>query len=468
MNIRVDTLGAPSIASDGKDAGWSSRLAFVLAAAGSAIGLMNVWKFPYIAGRYGGGTFVLVYLACVGLIGLPILMAEILIGRRGGGSPIHSFQALAVREGHTPRWRLIGWMGVIGSLLLLSFYSVVAGWSLAYLGYALDGRLSGSSLPAADLAREMEVMFSGLLASPGTLVLCHSLVMAATVFIVAHGIRRGLERTARWLVPGLLLLLLALVAYAATSTGQFPQAVTFLFSPNFSALTWEAVLVALGHAFMTLSVGMTAMMAYGSHLGREVSIGKASLTIAGLDTLVAILAGLAIFPVVFANGLQPDSGPGLVFVTLPIAFAQIPGGNLAAQLFFVFLSLAALTSTISILEPAVEYIEQRFGWSRWRAAALTGGAIWLLGLGSALAFNVWSGFEIMGRNLFDLSDHLTSAFLLPLGGLAIAVYVGWVLSRSSLEEELGLGSRKLFRLWRFVIRYVTPIGVGVVLVSSLF
>ena len=468
MSANAETVRVPGIVErPHSSGGWSSRLAFILAAAGSAVGLGNVWKFPYIVGEYGGGAFVLVYLACIAVIGVPILMAEILLGRRGGGSPVHSFEFLAESEGQSPNWKLIGWMGIVSAALILSFYSVVAGWSLAYLWFAIDGYFSTAGVASDTTPRVMEELFSSLLANPTALIVGHSIIMATTIIVVARGVRAGLERAVRWMVPSLFVLLLALVVYSATTTGQFSAAVGFLFRPDFSALSWEAVLVALGHAFFTLSVGMTAMMAYGSYLKRDVSIANASVTIAGLDTLVALLAGLAIFPIVFANGLQPGSGPGLIFVTLPIAFVQLPGGNAVAMLFFLFLAIAAVSSTISILEPVVEYLEQRRKWKRRRAALTTGACIWLFGLGSALSFNVGSEFTVFGKTLFDLLDFLTANVLLPLGGLLIAVYAGHVLSRRSLAEELGIGDSAGFRLWRFLLRYVTPVGVSVVLFNSL-
>lgn len=462
MSTRANDLRAPTPSAPANaPGGWSSRFAFILAAAGSAVGLGNIWKFPYIAGQNGGGAFVWVYLACVLAIGLPILIAEIAIGRRGGASPIHALRRLAGREGNSPRWQLLGWLGVLGTLLILSFYSVVAGWSVVYLGHALVGRLV-----AADAA-SVEALFGGMLASPGLLLSGHTLIIAATVAIVAKGIRNGLERTVRWMVPGLMVLLAALVVYAATATGEFAHALAYVFRPNFSMLTREAVLVALGHACFTLSVGMTAMMAYGRFVGKDVSIGRASVTIAGVDTLVALLACLAIFPIVFAHGLEPGSGAGLVFVTVPLAFAQMPGGDVAVTLFFLLLGLAALTSAISLLEPTVEYLEQRSGWNRRRAALCTGLVIWIVGVGCALAFNVWSGFTILGKNLFDAIDIVTSNVMLPVGGLLIAVYGGWVLSRESMAEELGIGGSRAFALWRFALRYVATTGVALVLVFNL-
>jgi len=468
LNTRVETVTTGGVAAPPRSAsGWSSRLAFILAAAGSAVGLGNVWKFPYIAGEYGGGAFVLVYLGCVAAIGLPVLAAEILIGRRGGGSPIHSLATLAAREGHSPNWQALGWLGIVGAFLILSFYSVVAGWALSYLWYAADGQIVALGNESGDVAEAMSRLFEDLLADPVALVVGHSLVMALTVLIVARGIRGGLERAVCWMVPGLFVLLVVLVVYAATTTGTFGGAARFLFRPDFSALSWEAVLVALGHAFFTLSVGMTAMMAYGSFLDRDVSIARASVTIAGLDTVVALLAGLAIFPIVFAQGLEPGAGPGLIFVTLPISFAQIPAGGVVAVLFFLFLVIAALSSTISVLEPVVEYLEQREGWNRRRATALLGTAIWTLGLGSALAFNVGADFVVFGMNVFDLLDYVTANVMLPLGGLLIALYAGHVLSPEALADELGPVSAWVFKTFRFLLRYVAPIGIGVVLVYSL-
>lgn len=468
MNAHAESLRAPGLIESRQAAnGWSSRMAFILAAAGSAVGLGNVWKFPYMAGEHGGGAFVLIYLAFVAVIGLPILIAEILIGRRGGGSPIHSFQTLAGQEGHSSNWQFIGWMGIGGAFLILSFYSVVAGWSLSYLGYAIDGQIAGPTNPPTDVGKVMGDLFASLLANPIALVLGHTAIMSATILVVANGVRGGLERAVRWMVPGLFLMLIALVVYAATTTGQFATAVAFLFRPNFSALTSGAVLFALGHACFTLGVGFTVMMAYGSYLQRNVSVAHASITIAGLDTLVALSAGLAIFPFVFAHGLEPGSGHGLIFISLPIAFAQIPGGNLVAVLFFLFLTVAALTSAISMLEPIVEYLEQRREWTRRQATVLTGSGIWLLGIVSALAFNVGADFTIFGKNMFDLLDFVTSNVLLPLGGFMIATYAGHVLSHDSFCEELGLGQSRKFRLLRFLLRYVTPVGVGAVLVYSI-
>ncbi len=435
---------------------WSSRLLFVLAATGSAVGLGNVWKFPYITGENGGGAFVLGYLFCIVLIGVPILMAEVLIGRRGGSSPIRSARRLVDQLGAKRGWRIVGWMGVISSIIVLSFYSVVTGWALIYIWYALSGRFTEAVSGDAEPGAALEGMFSGLLADPAMLLGLHTLAMAIAILIIGRGVREGLERAVRVLMPGLFLILLILVAYAAFTTGRFGEGLDFMFRADFSALSWNAVLIALGHAFFSLSIGLGAMMAYGSYLPQRVSIARSALLIAALDTLVALLSGLAIFPLVFAYDLIPSQGPGLIFITLPIAFGQMPGGAVIGALFFVFLSLGALTSGISLLEPSVEHLTEQKGLTRWKAAGLVGGFIWLLGIASALSFSSWSGIKLLDRNLFDLFDYLSSNYLLPLGGLLTALFVGWVMPRADSLDELRMKDGIAYRSWRFVLRYVSP------------
>ena len=445
---------------------WSSRTAFVLAAAGSAVGLGNVWKFPYIVGENGGGAFVIVYLACIALIGLPIMMAEVLIGRRGGMSPIGSVRILAAKDGRSAKWQVLGWIGVAGGLLILSFYSVVAGWALIYFVQGISG-VFASAAQSGDAASALDTIFTDMLGDAGTLIIAHTLFMATTIAIVAQGIRRGLERAIRIMMPSLFLLLLILVAYAALTTGRFAAAVSFLFAPDFSALSAEAVLTALGHAFFTLSLGMGAMMAYGSYLPRQVSIARASITVSVLDTVVALSAGLAIFPIVFAYALEPAAGPGLVFLTLPVAFGEMQGGSLIGTLFFLFLSVAALTSSISVLEPAVEYLGERFGGKRSVVTLICGGAIWLMGIASALSFNVWSEIKLFGKTFFDLLDYLTANIMAPISGLLIALFAGWAMSKSAVMDELGMNDGIGYRLWRFVILYIAPVGIAIVFIRNL-
>jgi NSS family neurotransmitter:Na+ symporter len=462
-----DKIHAPSEQAD-INAGWSSRLAFILAAAGSAVGLGNVWKFPYITGENGGGAFVLVYLVCISIIGLPILAAEIMLGRRGKANPVQVFVKLGEEEKISTAWQGIGWMGLLCSFFILSFYSVVAGWALVYLWHSLTGQFALHEGDVTGLAERIGGLFDSLLANPALLLLGHTLVMIATAYIVARGIRGGVEKAVRIMVPGLLLIIIGLVIYAAVSTGEFGTALAFMFNPDFSSLTWTGVLVALGHAFFTLSVGMCAMMAYGSFLDRSVNIGKAAFAIAGLDTLIALMAGLAIFPIVFAHDLMPGEGPGLVFVTLPIAFTEVPGGTFVSIFFFLFLAMAALTSSISMLEPLVEYMEYRCNWSRPRTALVTGVIIWILGIGCALAFNLWSGFTPFGKNLFDLFDWFTQSLLLPLGGMLIAIYAGWILSRRAIADEMEGGTALTFSVWIVLLRFVAPLAIALVLINTLF
>ncbi|GEK47197.1 transporter [Bisbaumannia pacifica] len=438
---------------------WSSRLAFILAATGSAVGLGNIWKFPYMVGESGGAAFVLVYLLCIALIGLPILVAEWLVGRRGQENPANAMADVAERAGRPRIWWLVGASGIIGAFLILSFYSVIGGWSLYYTLGSVTGAFSGQD---ADGIGEL---FGNMLASPGLLLAGHSVFMLLVIGIVARGVSKGLEGAVRTLMPALALLLLVLVGYGMT-TGHFGQAVAYLFNPDWSALSGDTVLAALGHAFFTLSLGMGIMMAYGSYLGEEVNLLKTARTVVILDTVIALAAGLAIFPIVFSNGLDLDSGPGLIFVTLPLAFGNMGGGLILGLMFFLLLTFAALTSAISLLEPVVEFVEERTPLSRSLSTLVAGVGAWALGIAALLSFNVWSDPVLFGLGVFDLLDKLTSKFMLPLTGLGAIIFVGWFLERRGVEQELGL-SGGMASLWHLVSRYVAPIGVIVVFIASL-
>ncbi len=453
---------------------WSSRLAFLMAAVGSAVGLGNIWKFPYITGEYGGGAFVLVYLLCVAFIGIPVMMAEILLGRRGRRSPINTMRELAAAERASPVWGLVGWGGVVAGFLILSFYSVVAGWALDYVLKAALGAFDGLNGQSAG------ALFQSLTDSPRRLLFWHSVFMVMTMVVVANGVRSGLERLVTWLMPMLFLLLALLVGYAMAA-GDFARGWHFLFDFDFARVfqacdaagqchfTAEPLLVAMGHSFFTLSLGMGAIMVYGSYMPREASIAGSTVMIAVADTLVALMAGLAIFPLVFANGLQPASGPGLVFVSLPIAFGAMPGGQLFGTLFFVLLVFAAWSSSISLVEPAVAWLSENRRMSRGRASLLVGGLAWFLGIGSALSFNLWSGdaYKVFGKTIFDLKDFLTTNIMLPLGGLAIALFAGWAVGRRLSEEELAMRSPRMYGLWRFAIRYMAPGGIVLVFLNAI-
>lgn len=433
-------------------------MAFILAVTGSAVGLGNIWKFPYIAGQNGGGAFVLVYLICVIVIGMPVMMSEILIGRRGRRNPIATMELLGREEGSSRHWRLLGAMSVLAGVLILSYYSVIAGWTLTYVAKSASGIFVGATADAVGS------QFSGFVGSWPHVLLCHTLFMALTIFVVARGVEGGLERAVRFMVPALLILMLVLLGYSINS-GFFGQGVAFMFTPDWSKLTWLSVLAALGQAFFTLSIGMGAIMAYGAYLPEETSITGATAAVVGADTAIAILAGLAIFPLVFANGLNPAEGPGLVFDTLPLAFGQMAGGVFFSTIFFVLLSFAAWTSAIGLMEPAVAWVVEQLNRTRAQAAVLVGGSIWLIGLGSVLSFNVLSDVTFLAGTIFDNLDYLTSNIMLPLGGLLITVFAGWVMCRNSTADELG-GSGGVYKIWRILARYVAPVGILFVLYNT--
>ncbi|MGR4070500.1 sodium-dependent transporter [Halomonas sp. LR3S48] len=438
---------------------WSSKMTFVLAAAGSAVGLGNIWKFPYMVGESGGAAFVLVYLLCIAVIGLPILVAEWLIGRRGQENPINAMSELARRGGHLPAWVLVGVSGVLGAFLILSFYSVIGGWSLSYTLGSITGTFRGQN------AEEVGGVFTGMLASPGALLLWHTLFMVLVIGIVARGVTKGLEGAVRTMMPALVILMLVLVGYGMT-TGHFGEALSFMFRPDWGAINGEVVLAAMGQAFFTLSLGMGIMMAYGSYLGEEVNLLGTARTVILLDTGIALLAGLAIFPIVFANGLDLASGPGLIFVTLPLAFGNMAGGTLLGLAFFLLLTFAALTSAISLLEPVVEFVEERTPLSRVVATLISGVAVWILGILALLSFNMLGDVLILGLNIFDLLDTFTSKILLPLTGLGAILFVAWCLDRKSVAAELNLSGASE-SLWLVVARYVAPLGVIAVFIHSL-
>lgn len=431
---------------------WSSRFAFILAATGSAVGLGNIWKFPYITGENGGGAFVIVYLVCVLLIGIPIMIAETMLGRRSQRNPVETMALLTDEAGADKNWHYLGWMGVIAGMLILSYYSVIAGWASAYIVKAFAG-----SFFDADGAA-IKGIFDDFVASPVQLIFWHSLFMLATMLIVVRGVNNGLEKAVQFLMPSLFVLMILLVGYAMT-TGGYNQGLHFLFMPDFSKLTSDSVLTAMGHAFFTLSLGMGAIMVYGSYLPKGISIAKTAFLIAGADTAVALLAGIAIFPIVFANNLHPASGPGLIFQTLPIAFGAMTGGWLMGILFFVMLVIAALTSSISLIEPVVAWLVESKDLSREKACIWSGLVTWLLGLGTVFSFNVWSNVKFFDRNIFQLLDYLTANLMLPIGGFCIAVFAGWIMKRQHSEQELDMPNAASYQVWKILISYVAPLAV---------
>ena len=430
---------------------WSSRFAFILAVTGSAVGIGNIWKFPYMAGANGGGAFVVVYLVCVFLIGLPVMMSEILIGRRGRRNPVATMALLGEEEGSSRHWRSLGALGVIAGIFILSYYSVVAGWTLAY---ALKSA-SGAFVDATP--SQIGEIFSAFTGNWIQVAIAHSVFMATSIWVIARGVERGLEQAVRFMVPALLGLMLVLLMYSVTS-GSFGRAAEFLFTPDFDALGWGGVLAAMGQAFFSLSIGMGAVMAYGAYLPEETSIIGAATTVVVADSAIAILAGLIIFPIVFAIGLDPAEGPGLVFNTLPVAFGEMPFGIFFGTVFFVLLVFAAWTSALGLMEPGVAWLIENYSYSRTQAAAAVGVLIWAIGFSTVFSFNELAGFTFLRGTVYDNIDYITSNIMLPLSGLFITGFAAWVMCRNSSAEELG-GAGTLYRIWRFLARFVAPIAI---------
>jgi len=441
---------------------WSNRWTFIIAASGATIGLGNIWKFPYITGEHGGGTFVLIYLLCICIVGLPIMMAETMLGRSGRHNPVMSIAVVARESGASRLWVLIGGMSVITGALILSFYSVMAGWALDYVFEVGTGTFSGMN------GAKSEAHFNALIADPAWMVLWHSIFMLLTGIVIYYGINRGLKKCVHFIMPILFCLLLLLVSYSFLETNSFTRGLNFMFHFDPSKITYDVFLVALGHAFFTLSLGMGSIMAYGAYMPANTSIARSVFTIAFLDTVVALVSGLAIFPLVFENALQPSSGPGLLFISLPVAFGNLPAGSVAGIVFFILLSLAALSSSISLLEPSVAYVIEKFNTTRCRATIILTFIIWALGLLSALSFNIMSGdeYKIFGMNFFDMIDFLTTNIMLPLSGLLISLFAGWIMKRSIAYNELKLELWQ-FNIWRALCRVIAPLCVITIFITNL-
>ena len=441
---------------------WSSRWLFVLAAAGSAVGLGNIWKFPYIAGENGGGAFVLIYLVCIAAVGIPIMVSEVLLGRQGRSSPIHTMRKLAKAAGRSQRWSVLGWMGVLAGFLILSYYAVIAGWAVNYVWLTGSGAFEGAS------AQTVGQSFDDFLASPLELIAYQTAFMILTIWIVGRGVTKGLEAAIRWFMPLLFLLLIALLVYSFNS-GGFDQGFAFMFDMKWDAVTADSWLIAMGQAFFTLSLGMGTMMAYGAYVPDDANLGTTVVTIAALDTLIAVAAGLAIFPIVFANGLEVAQGPGLTFVTLPLAFGQMPFGSVFGALFFLLLSFAAITSAISLTEPALSFLVEEYNAKRQRVAISLGVICWALGLGTVFSFNIWSDVTFVGGlTFFDSVDYFSQNILLPLGGMLITFFAIWLLPKGMVEQQLGIQNPVLGWAWKVVAGIVAPLGVLAVFLSSIW
>ncbi len=513
---------------------WSSNLGFVLAAAGSAIGLGNIWKFPYITGENGGGAFVLVYLLCIAAVGVPVMLCEMTLGRRTQRNPVGAFRQLTPPSSAVAHligfgmvltgvfllafhrtgwavlalllgacvfrysWRVVGAVGVLAGFAILSFYSVVAGWTLGYVWKGATRQLDFADVHAASAS------FDQFLLDPSWGVGCHLVFIVLCALIVWRGVRGGIERWSKILMPMLFLILLVLIVRGVTLPGAL-AGVRFYLTPDFSRINTNTILVALGHAFFSLSLGMGAIITYGSYLRRDQNLFVSTLSVAALDTLVALMAGLAIFPAVFAQGFGPDAGPGLVFKVLPTVFAHIPGGPLWVTLFFLLLSVAALTSGISLLEVVTAYFVDERKWTRPQATWIFALVIFLLGSLCAVSVTDWQALEWMQRGLvrvfgatkgcfFDVVDHVASNWLLPLGGLFISLFVGWIWGTRHAVEEIRRGSHNfgdvhlmsllaglkddpshnaeihvvtLASVWGLFIRFISPVAVLIAFLNAI-
>jgi NSS family neurotransmitter:Na+ symporter len=442
---------------------WATGLGFVLAATGSAVGLGNIWRFPYITGENGGGLFVLIYLACIALIGLPVMIGEVMIGRSSQKSTVSAFKHHA---GPSTPWRGLGWLGVAIAYMMLSFYGVVAGWTLHYAVVSASGMLAGRS-PA-----EVQSMFSVLHQDAALNLFWFVLFILLTVLVVLGGIERGIERWALVLMPALLLMLVGLLVKAMLLDG-FRDALGFVFGLHADNLSRSGILEAMGHAFFTLSLGMGGMLTYGSYLGRRESIVGNALAVSFLDTVIALLACMVIFPITFSFGMEPAGGPGLVFTNLPVAFAQMPAGSLLGTVFFALLVFAALTSAIALLEVAAAYWIDEKGWTRRRATVTSAAGVTLLGVPSALtgssAVFGRQMQDLIGADWFTLISGLVSNWMLPIGGLGMAVFAAWVLPGRLRRAEFTSGTRlgRLYGLWLVILRFFVPTAVAAVFLHLL-
>lgn len=431
---------------------WKNRWTFMLATAGSAIGLGNIWKLPYMIGVNGGSAFVLVFVVCILFVGIPLMMTEIMLGRRAQKNPLDAIATLAAEAQTFQQWKYLGGMGMLAGILILSFYSVIGGWVLHYIFYTAQGHFNGMS------AVSVGTYFEALLASPITLIAWDSLFLFLTMWVVARGVNSGLEKANNFLIPALFVILFILLGYSL-SVGDMQAAAAFMFTPDFTKITPTATLSALGHAFFSLSLGMGSVMVYGSYLQRDVSIARTTIYIALLDTTLGLLVGLAIYALVFANHLAPNAGPGLIFQTLPIAFGHMPGGSIIGMLFFILVAFAAWTSAISLVEPTIAWVVENTRIKRQLACAVLGVMVWLISLSVVLSFNRWKTVNIVfGLGIFDTLDKLTSTIMLPLGGLLMAIFAGYFMLKHHTQEELNLTGLS-FRLWKINNNIIAPIAI---------
>jgi len=439
--------------------GFGSQLGVIAAAAGSAVGLGNIWRFPYVAGENGGGAFLLVYVLFILIIGVPLMLSEFAVGRRSQRNALGAFKHLAPRTS----WHFIGILGIAAAFFILSFYTTVSGWTLEYLFLSIGNGFAGQN------KEELNVMFEQFRTSGGLPLLWQFIFMFFTAFIVYKGIKNGIEKYTKMLMPALLLIIIVLGIRSVTLPGA-GAGLVFLFKPDFAKINGNVILQALGQAFFSLSIGMGALITYGSYIRKKENLATISLSVTLTDTLVAILAGVAIFPAVFAFGIEPEAGPGLVFITLPMIFQQITGGYFFALIFFILLVIAALTSTISVLEVVVAYVSEELNFSRKQATIISALAISVLGALCTLSQGPMPEIHLGNRNLFDILEFTSANIMLPLGGLLIVIFAGWFMNRQQLFDEITNDGKHMLNtrwIFYFIIRFIAPVAIALVFLNGI-
>ncbi|HBT75568.1 MAG TPA: sodium-dependent transporter [Planctomycetaceae bacterium] len=442
---------------------FGSRLGAILAAVGSAVGLGNIWRFPYEAGQNGGGAFLVIYLLCVLFLGIPVMLAEFFMGRHTRRNAVGAYQQLEPRS----PWGLVGYMGILGAFMILGFYTVVAGWTFEYFYRAACQIVFGAE--EAGTAARFGEEFNLFIASPWRPIVCAAILIAGTHAVILSGIKRGIELSAKVMMPLLFLLMIALCIRSATLPGA-AEGLDFLFKPDFGKVGSRTVLGALGQAFFSLSLGMGCMITYASYFGKNANMQATAVSVAAIDTCVALLAGVIIFPAVFSFGIQPEAGPSLVFITLPNVFQQLPFGNIWAAVFFLLLLIAAVTSIISLHEVVTAYFHDEFAMSRAKAALVVSLGIFVLAVFSSLSCGLLGGYTLFGMNFFDFLDKTTSQILMPLGGMLVCIFVGWRIDRRILKSEFtnrGTVAFYFFSIYVFVLRFIAPLGIAAIFCDQL-
>jgi NSS family neurotransmitter:Na+ symporter len=438
---------------------FGSRMGVIMAAAGSAVGLGNIWRFPYVLGENGGGAFLIIYLVIIFAIGIPVMMSELVIGRRTQRNPVGAFRMLSSRR----PWYLVGMMGIVAAFMILAFYTAVAGWTLEYIYQILIGGIKGKT------SAELTVMFGAFRSESLRPALWFTIFLLATAGIVLGGVRKGIEKSTKVLMPLLFLLLIFMCIKSLTLPGA-GKGVEFLFRPDFSKITGTTVLMALGQAFFSLSIGMGTLITYGSYIPKDNKLASTAVQVSMIDLLIAVMAGLAIFPAVFAFGISPASGEALTFIVLPGIFQQMTGGMIFAFMFFFLLAIAALTSTISVMEVIVAYFSEQLNLSRRTAIIIATASMFILGIAASLSWGMMKDVKLFNLNIFDLFNFTTANILLPLGGLLIVAFLGWFFPGSAVKDELSNEGKlpvRYYTIYRFIIRFVAPAAIALVFLNGL-